>query len=299
MSLPIKAPPTRQKLEMLLMNHEETFITKVQSDIEEHNLPYYVEDTHNPDTTKRFVLRNKFTRGETYLNSFITRDLKMIEVKYHATKFMATEHPVLISGPTGTGKEILAKSMIGTRQGEVKAVNCAGLPSELIESELFGHVQGAFTGADRLKQGLIKEADNGVMFLDEIGDMPLMAQAKLLRVLQEKVIRKVGGNKDETVNCKFVFATNCDLKEMVKKGTFREDLYARISILELFTTPLVDRMDDVIPIVKSMQGGEAFLAKYQTKLLQGVLDLSCNVRSLEKYVIQFNVLGEVPNVNGH
>ena len=169
----------------------------------------------------------------------------MIAMKECAKKMSFCEYPVLITGETGTGKEIIAKSMIAGRTGMIQAINCAGFPSELIESELFGHVKGSFTGATEHKVGLMESAKDGVCFLDEIGEMPMHAQAKLLRALQDKKIRKVGSNVSVDINCKFVFATNRDIKEMCKVGSFRLELYARLSVLELHISPLNDRMEDL------------------------------------------------------
>jgi len=200
---------------------------------------------------------------------------------------------VLIFGATGTGKEIIARSMIANRSGAFRAINCAGLPEGLIESILFGHVKGSFTGATGDKRGFIAEAQDGVMFLDEIGEMPMLMQAKLLRTIQEKRITRVGSINEEEINCKFVFASNKDLSKMVEQGTFREDLYARISTLELNIKPLKDRLCDCVPICKSLSGGEKFLEEYETQLKGGVIDLSHNVRSIQRHVIRYSVWGSI------
>ena len=240
-----------------------------------------------------WTLRSTYTPGELWLNKFVTVDEKMLQMKQDAVKMSSTMHPVLVSGETGTGKELIAKSQIDNRPGEVKCVNCAGFPRELMEAELFGYTAGAFTGANKTTDGLIVSAKEGIMFFDEIGELPMDLQSKLLRVLQERTVRKVGGKVEEAISCKFVFATNQDLKEMTTNNRFRKDLYARISTLELFTSPLKERMDDVVPITESMQGGKEFLSKYKEMLLNGVLDLSLNVRSIEQYVIRYSVLGRV------
>ena len=284
--------PTREKLVLMLKNGD-SFIDTVENLIKKWNLPYIV-DKVNLDTDGNCTLANQFTRGELDLNRFITVEGEMLQLKKNALKVADTAYEVLITGETGTGKETIAKSMIGTREGEVKAVNCAGFPETLIESELFGYVRGAFTGAESTRDGLITAAHDGVMFLDEIGELPLTVQAKLLRVLQEKTLRKVGGQKEEGVNCKFVFATHRDLKQMVQEGKFRKDLYARISTIELDIKPLRgQRMCDVVPITESLQGGKEFLSKYQSNLTNGSLDLSLNVRSLQQYVIRYSVFGYV------
>ena len=145
---------------------------------------------------------------------------------------------------------------------------------------------------------MIAAANDGVMFLDEIGDMPLDVQAKLLRAIQYKVIRKVGSNKEEKITCKFVCATNKNLPEMVKRGEFREDLYARLSTLELHITPLRERLCDVEPICNSLEGGKEFYREYGKQVMDGLLDLSLNVRSLQQYIIRFSVLGKVRQMKG-
>lgn len=231
--------------------------------------------------------------GDLFLNRFITVDSKTIEMKQDARKIAKTQHEVLIIGETGTGKEIIAKSMIADRKGPIKSVNCAGFPEQLFESELFGHVKGSFTGADNTKQGLMQAAENGVLFLDEIGEMPLHLQAKLLRAIQDKRVRKVGSNEEIEINCKFVCATNRDLTEMVKAGLFRRDLYARISTLELFIEPLRERQCDIEPITLSLNGGKPFWEKYSNELKSGQLDISNNVRSIQQHVTRYSVLGRV------
>lgn len=282
--------PTEAQLKLMLSNGPE-LIDLVNKNIETFKLPYTVEI--NPETGFG-ILKDTLPPGELYLKTFITEEQDTLQMKEDARKMYVTNYEVLITGETGTGKEIIAKSMIGSRKGPIKAVNCAGFPEHLIESELFGHVKGAYTGADREKQGLMSSATDGVMFLDEIGELPMPIQAKLLRALQEKRIRKVGSNMDEEINCKFVCATHRDLRKMVEAGSFRKDLYARISTLELDIKPLLpDRKCDLVPITKSLKGGDKFLEKYQSELLEGFLDLSLNVRSLQQHVIRFNVLGIV------
>jgi len=238
-----------------------------------------------------YELRSSYSQGELFLNRFITVDPETIEMKIEASKISKTQYETLVCGETGTGKDLIASSQIDDRKGQLKVVNCSGFPRDLIESELFGHMKGSFTGAYAEKDGLIHSAENGVMFLDEIGDLPMDMQAKLLRAIQYKVVRKVGSNKEEEINCKFVFATNKDLRKLVKLSLFREDLYARISTLELVIKPLRDRVCDIVPICKSLPGGEEFLSKYEHELKY--LDLSLNVRSLQQYIIRHSVLGRI------
>jgi DNA-binding NtrC family response regulator len=156
--------------------------------------------------------------------------------------------PVLILGESGTGKELVARALHaqGTRrEGPFLAVNCAGVPAELLESEFFGHVAGAFTGARGDRRGLFDEADGGVLFLDEIGDMPASLQAKLLRVLQDGKIRPVGGKQDHRVDVRVIAATHQDLDRLRDEGRFREDLYFRLETFIIYVPPLRERDDDV------------------------------------------------------
>lgn len=257
--------------------------------IKKDKLPYQIIQL-SPDT---WELRSIYTQGELYLNQFITVDKEMLELKKDASLMSKTPYEVLVQGESGVGKELISCSQIDDRKGQLKVVNCSGLPRELIESELFGHVKDSFTGANKTKNGLISEADDGVMFLDEIGDLPMEAQAKLLRAIQYKVIRKVGANTEEQITCKFVCATNKNLKKMVENGLFREDLYARLSTLELHITPLRDRLCDVEPICNSIEGGKEFYGKFGQQIMEGLLGLPLNVRSLQQYIIRYNVLGRV------
>ncbi|RQD64697.1 MAG: sigma-54-dependent Fis family transcriptional regulator [Desulfonatronovibrio sp. MSAO_Bac4] len=162
-----------------------------------------------------------------------------------------TEAWVLITGENGTGKEIVARSIhMGSKRADqaLVAVNCAAIPEELIESELFGHEKGSFTGASGSKQGKFELADGGTLFLDEIGDMSLKTQAKILRILQEQSFERVGGYKTINVNVRVIAATNKDLHEEIKKGNFREDLYYRLNVFPLTLPPLRKRQED-IPIL--------------------------------------------------
>jgi transcriptional regulator with PAS, ATPase and Fis domain len=282
---PEERPPTRENLEIYLQNNMADI---VQSAITKWKLPYTIGQGDG-----KYVLKDIFCRGEQHLERFVTEDIETKEMKSDCVKIMMTSYECLITGETGTGKEIIAKSMIGKMTGEVKAINCGALPENLIESELFGHVRGAFTDAREDKEGLCAAARNGVMFLDEIGDLPLTAQGKLLRAIQEKRIRKVGSVRDEEISCRFVCATHKDIRKMVDDGTFRRDLYARISSLEVHIKPLRERLCDIIPITMTIAGHEPFLKEYRPVLERGEIDLSLNVRSLQQYVIRYQVLGRI------
>lgn len=165
-----------------------------------------------------------------------------------------TDVRVLVTGPSGTGKEVISKALhdlSARKKSPFISVHCGAIPAELLESELFGHVKGAFTGAEKDKQGLLKLADGGTLFLDEIGEMPAPMQVKLLRVLQESSFYPVGGRQLETIDVRVISATNADLTKLVEQGTFREDLYYRIKGVAIETQGLNERLEDVPTLLQS------------------------------------------------
>lgn len=169
------------------------------------------------------------------------------------TKLARSQAPVYISGESGTGKELVAKLIheLGARSEHAFVpINCGAIPSELVESELFGHKKGAFTGAIADKQGLFQIANGGTLLLDEVADLPLMMQVKLLRAIQEKTIRPVGGHEEINVDVRILSATHKDLAECVKQGTFREDLFYRLHVIELIVPPLRERQADILLLAK-------------------------------------------------
>ncbi len=205
----------------------------------------------------------------------------MREVFRKLEKVASTDISVLITGETGTGKELVARE-IHRRSGRVSGpfvtINCGAIPENLIESELFGHVKGAFTGAVQDRPGKFHVADEGTLFLDEIGELPLNLQVKLLRALQERVVMRVGSSKPEKVDIRIVAATNRDLEQMVREGTFREDLYYRLNVVNLWLPPLRDRGDDVLIIAKTL------LSKYAEELTSPVRGFSpAAIAAVKKY----------------
>ncbi len=178
----------------------------------------------------------------------ITRNEKMLELLNIAYRAAKTDAPVLILGESGTGKELFARTiheLSEQKQNPFVPVNCAALNPGVLESELFGHEKGAFTGAAYTKKGRFELAENGTLFLDEIGDIPLEVQVKLLRVLQEREIERVGGSKRIPVNFRLISATNKDLKKAIEEGNFREDLYYRINVITIELPPLRERKEDL------------------------------------------------------
>lgn len=181
-------------------------------------------------------------------SSIIGETPEIIKIKEMIEKVGPSEARVLVTGENGTGKELVAQSLHDTSPRSNQPfieVNCAAIPAELIESELFGHEKGAFTSAVKQRKGKFELATNGTLFLDEIGDMSLSAQAKVLRALQENVIQRVGGDKNIKVNPRIIAATNKNLREEIKKGNFREDLYHRLSVILIHVPSLNDRSEDI------------------------------------------------------
>ena len=171
-----------------------------------------------------------------------------------AARVAAWATTVLVTGESGTGKEVLARFIhhgSARSQGPFAALNCAALPEQLLESELFGYERGAFTGADRAKPGQLELASGGVLFLDEVGEMSLSAQAKFLRVLQEREFQRLGGTRTVKANIRVVAATNRDLVDAIERKAFREDLFYRLNVFEIRIAPLRERPDDILPLAEA------------------------------------------------
>ncbi|MCP9769022.1 sigma-54-dependent Fis family transcriptional regulator [Lacihabitans sp. LS3-19] len=194
------------------------------------------------------------------LNEIVGESPLIQKVKDTIDRVAPTEARILVTGPNGSGKEMVAKQ-IHEKSNRLKKplveVNCAAIPSELIESELFGHEKGAFTSAIKQRIGKFEQADNGTLFLDEIGDMSLSAQAKVLRALQENKITRVGGEKEIKINVRIIAATNKDLKKEIAEGNFREDLYHRLNVIPIYVPPLAERREDIPLLAEKFLGDVA------------------------------------------
>lgn len=217
-----------------------------------------------------------------------------------ADKVAATEARVLITGENGTGKELFARRIhrnSRVKNGPFVEVNCAAIPSELIESELFGHEKGSFTSAVKQRKGSFEQAQDGTLFLDEIGDMSLSAQAKVLRVLQERSIMHVGGEKQIEVNARVIAATNKDLREEIAAGRFREDLYHRLSVIVIHVPPLREHAEDIPALVNAfMEQIASAMGRVNPGMQPAAMEVLCrqrwegNIRQLRNIVERLLIL---------
>jgi len=248
--------------------------------------------------TETKVLKKKVSKK----NEIIGQSIVINEVKIMIEKVAPTDARVLILGPNGSGKELVAKGIhekSSRSKGKMIEVNCAAIPSELIESELFGHEKGAFTSANKQRLGKFEQATGGTIFLDEIGDMSLTAQAKVLRALQENIINRVGGDKDIKVDVRVIAATNKDLKKEIEEGNFREDLYHRLSVIVLNVPALKDRKDDIpllvdkflSDIAKEYGNKKKDINKEAISQLQ-LHDWSGNIRELRNVVERLIIMSD-------
>ena len=219
-----------------------------------------------------------------------------------------TNSTALILGETGTGKDIIAQSIhiCSNRKGPFVTVNCAAIPTELLESELFGHEKGAFTGAERLRKGRFEQSSEGTMFLDEIGDMPLPLQAKLLRAIENKTIQRVGGSEDIKINLRLICATHRDLEKKVETGDFRADLFFRINVLPIHVPSLAERREDIpeliFELLKNVEIDAQDRPKFNSEAISALAKHNWpgNVRELKNLIERACILfpgKEVTNTN--
>ncbi len=236
-------------------------------------------------------LRSALEERHTFAN-IIGKSAKMQEIFGIVQRIARTTSTVLISGESGTGKELIARAIHynSGRRGKFVGINCGAMPETLLESELFGHERGAFTGAIREKRGLFHEADRGTIFLDEIGETTPSVQIKLLRVLQDRVVRRVGSNVETQVDVRVLAATNRDLGDSIRNGNFREDLFYRINVIPIALPPLRQRKEDIPLLV------DHFIAKFSTQMGVPQKRISADaMRLIEKYHWPGNVR-ELENV---
>ncbi len=251
---------------------------------------------------KELVVENKRLKKKVSKNyEMIGESPAIIQIKEMIEKVAPTEARVLITGPNGTGKELVAHWLhqkSDRAEGPMIEVNCAAIPSELIESELFGHVKGAFTSANKDRAGKFEAANGGTIFLDEVGDMSLSAQAKVLRALQENKVQRVGSDKDIKVDVRVIAATNKDLMKEIAEGNFREDLYHRLAVILINVPSLNDRREDIPLLVEYFtqkiadEHGTAqkvFTEKALKKLKE--YDWTGNIRELRNVVERLIILG--------
>lgn len=251
---------------------------------------------------KQLVVENKILKKKVSKNYEMIGNSEAINhIKTMIEKVAPTDARVLITGPNGTGKELVAHQLHDKSErcnAPIIEVNCAAIPSELIESELFGHVKGAFTSAVKDRAGKFEAAHNGTIFLDEIGDMSLSAQAKVLRALQENLIQRVGADKDIKVDVRVIAATNKDLKKEIEEGRFREDLYHRLAVILIKVPALNERREDIPELIAhfatkiALEQGNATkqFSKAAIKLLQEY-DWTGNIRELRNVVERLIILG--------
>lgn len=241
--------------------------------------------------------------------TLIGKSWSILQVKQQIRKVASSDLNVVISGETGVGKELIAQALhllSNRRNHPLVKVNCAAIPSQLLESELFGYQRGAFTGADRMKIGKFEAAHRGTIFLDEIGDMPLSLQAKMLQVLQDSSFSRLGGKRDIQVDCWVLAATNQELERQVREGLFREDLYYRLNIIRIYIPPLRERPEDIKPLVSHFASqflekrGKARLNIQDYNIMKFFRSYSWpgNVRELRHTVERLLLLGDWKSVAG-
>jgi two-component system response regulator HydG len=287
-------------LPIILMTSEGSVETAVEA-IEAGAYDFVLKPLHIPQlliSVQRALFLNEVQMENTNLKSLFQEDIpglkgvigrslgfkKALEL---ARRVSGSQANVLISGESGSGKEVIARAVheLGDKKdGPFIAINCSAIPENLLESELFGHAKGAFTGAHDKKIGLFEEANKGTLFLDEIGDLTLSLQAKLLRVLQERKVKRIGENQYRDITARIICATHKDLRKEVAEGRFREDLFFRLNVIPIYMPPLRERKDDILPL------SEYFLKKFALMNHASVKGFSKEaIQKLESYEWKGNV----------
>lgn len=271
-------------------------ITSVRNALDRKNLVQKANTLQKENTQLKKKVSKKY--------QMIGRSSALTKIQEMIEKVAPSDARVLITGPNGAGKELVAHaihSQSERNRGPMIEVNCAAIPSELIESELFGHVKGSFTGAIKDKQGKFELANGGTIFLDEIGDMSLVAQAKVLRALQESRVSPVGSDKEIKVDVRVIAATNKNLQKEIANGKFREDLYHRLSVIEIYVPSLDERKEDIPLLVEhfsqviSDEQGNA-VKIFDQKAIEALQEFSWtgNIRELRNVVERLIILGANP-----
>ncbi len=254
----------------------------------------------NASERQTLASQNKVLKKKVYGADMIGQSAPMQRIREMIDKVAPTDARVLITGPNGSGKELVARNLHQQSRRSAMPfveVNCAAIPGELIESELFGHEKGSFTSAIKQHKGKFEQADGGTLFLDEIGDMSLAAQAKVLRVLQEKKLSRVGSDKDIEVDVRVIAATNKDLQKEIAAGNFREDLYHRLSVILIRVPSLDERKDDIPMLIqhfleKYTDGGKARSFSPEAVDLLVHKSWPGNIRELDNVVDRLLILGD-------
>ncbi|WP_051188572.1 sigma-54 interaction domain-containing protein [Proteocatella sphenisci] len=250
---------------------------------------------------KRFINELKYHRKNELKTDLIGKSRQVAEIRETVYSIADADATVLITGETGVGKEIVARELYKNSNRKNNAyvkINCSAIPETLLESELFGYEKGAFTGAqNKEKLGLFEIADNGTLLLDEIGELPMHLQSKLLRVIQEKELRRVGGEKTRKIDVRIIAATNQDLKQLIKTGKFREDLYYRLNVIPLVIPPLRERKEDISVLVdffadrfNKKHSKSKFIDRYAVDSMMEY-DWPGNVRELENIIERLMIIG--------
>ena len=258
---------------------------------------------------KENVLLKQAVRDRFHFGNIIGQSPKMVVLYDLLEKVSPTKTNILVTGESGTGKELVAKAIHYNSPRKEKpfvTLNCGAIPESLIESELFGHMKGAFTDAIATKKGLFEVADEGTIFLDEVSELPLLMQVKLLRVLQDKEFKRVGGTEDIRVDVRIIAATNKELEEAVKEKRFRDDLFYRLNVIQIKLPPLRDRREDIQTLANH------FLKKYSQELNKNILNISPealqillnyeypgNVRELQNIIERAVALESSPDLTAH
>lgn len=295
----------------------ELLVTSTKAYDDDGNFMFYVANIRDITELNRLKQEMEETRGlkDRYLQElkqlreqmllsdhFVFKSEKMKKVYERVLKVAKTDTNVLLTGPSGAGKEVVAKTIHKTSKrngGPFIQINCGAIPETLLESELFGYDRGAFTGASRQgKLGLLEMANNGTVLLDEIGDLPLSLQVKLLRVIQEQLIYRVGSTTPVKLNVRIIAATNKDLETMIRQGTFREDLYYRLNVIPIRIPPLSERKEDILPLAlhfleryNKKHGSQKILSPEVCNLLE-TYDWPGNVRELENLIERMVVIAD-------